>query len=101
MNASPSPEAGSTPDGTRRIWLALIGLSLALALLGTAYVQWRQYDLLDGTTQYQNDALGWSFFQLETEHLRLRNEMQRARVTEAEGRIARRSESLNRPDFSP
>jgi len=69
----------SRPEGSaHRIWLALIGLSLALALLGTAYVQWRQYELLDGSAQYQNDALGWSFFQLETEHLRLRNEMQRA-----------------------
>jgi signal transduction histidine kinase/DNA-binding response OmpR family regulator len=77
MNTAPAPER-SAPDGMRRFWLGLIGLALALALLGTAYVQWRQYDLLDGTSQYQNDALGWSFFQLETEHLRLRNEMQQA-----------------------
>jgi signal transduction histidine kinase/CheY-like chemotaxis protein/HPt (histidine-containing phosphotransfer) domain-containing protein len=70
--------AGGSRDGLRRVWLALMGLALALGLLGTAYVQWRQYDLLSGTTQYQNDALGWSFSQLETEHLRLRNEMQRA-----------------------
>ena len=70
--------APASGDRAHRVWLALIGVSLALALLGTAYVQWRQYELLDGSTQYQNDALGWSFFQLETEHLRLRNEMQRS-----------------------
>jgi signal transduction histidine kinase/DNA-binding NarL/FixJ family response regulator len=65
-------------DRPRRRWLTLIGVALALALLGTAYVQWRQYDLLDTTTQFQNDALGWSFFQLEAEHLRLRNDVQEA-----------------------
>jgi signal transduction histidine kinase/DNA-binding response OmpR family regulator len=84
MTSGPAPENHSPRDSANRIWLTLIGLSLALALLGTAYVQWRQYDLLDGTTQYQNDALGWSFFQLETEHLRLRNEMQQA-LTEGVG----------------
>jgi hypothetical protein len=30
-------------DRLRRIWIGLIGLALALALLVTAYVQWRQY----------------------------------------------------------
>lgn len=68
----------------RRIGLTAIGIALALALLGAAYVQWRQYRLLDGTTQFQNDALGWSFFQLEAEHLRLRNDMQLA-VSEPAG----------------
>ncbi|HJV62575.1 MAG TPA: ATP-binding protein [Albitalea sp.] len=76
-----SAAAGSDPrpgERLRRRWMALIGAALVAALLGTAYVQWRQYDLLDSTTQFQNDALGWSFYQLEAEHLRLRNEMQRA-----------------------
>jgi len=68
-------------DRVRRIWLTFVGASLALVLLGAAYVQWRQYELLDGTAQYQNDALGWSFFQLETENLRLRSEIQQA-ITE-------------------
>jgi signal transduction histidine kinase/CheY-like chemotaxis protein/HPt (histidine-containing phosphotransfer) domain-containing protein len=62
-------------DRTRRVWLSVIGAALALALMGAALVQWRQYQLLDGTVQFQNDALGWSFFQLEAEHLRLRNDM--------------------------
>ncbi|MFL6663895.1 MAG: histidine kinase dimerization/phospho-acceptor domain-containing protein, partial [Rhizobacter sp.] len=74
----PSSAAAAARDRARRYWLALIGAALALALIGAAYVQWQQYRLLDGTTQFQNDALGWSFFQLEAEHLRLRNEMQQA-----------------------
>ncbi|HUG22688.1 ATP-binding protein [Piscinibacter sp.] len=65
-------------DRSRRLWITLTGVALAMALLGTAYVQWRQYQLLDSTTHFQNDALGWSFFQLEAEHLRLRNELQAA-----------------------
>ena len=73
MSASPHAR-----DRVRRIWLTFVGASLALVLLGAAYVQWRQYELLDGTAQYQNDALGWSFFQLETENLRLRSEIQQA-----------------------
>jgi len=67
-----------TRDRARRLWLSVIGAALALALFGAAYVQWRQYQLLDGTTQFQNDALGWSFFQLEAEGLRLRNDMHEA-----------------------
>ena len=72
-------------DRSRRMWLSLIGLALAAALVGAAYVQWRQYKLLDTTTQFQNDALGWSFYQLEAEHLRLRNEMQRVLADPREG----------------
>ena len=61
----------------RRVWLfAVIGV-LALVVLAVAYVQWRQYKLLDTASHFQNDALGWSFSQLETEQLRLHNEMQR------------------------
>ena len=62
----------------RRLWLMMVVFTLAVVLLAVAYVQWRQYKLLDSTAQFQNDGLGWSFSQLETEHLRLRNEMQKA-----------------------
>jgi two-component system, sensor histidine kinase len=79
----------SARDRVRRMWLTLIGLALGAALVGTAYVQWQQYELLDGTVQFQNDALGWSFFQLEAEHLRLRNDMQQA-VSEPAGPAAQR-----------
>jgi len=78
MNVASTASEHAARDRSRRRWLTLIGVALALALLGAAYVQWRQYDLLDSTTQFQNDALGWSFFQLEAEHLRLRNVMQQA-----------------------
>jgi signal transduction histidine kinase/DNA-binding response OmpR family regulator len=58
------------------LWLLIASAALALVLLAVAYVQWRQYQLLDSATHYQNDALGWSFSQLETEQLRLRNQVQ-------------------------
>mgnify|MGYP003576020990 CR=1 FL=1 len=64
----------------RRAGVALLGVALALALAGAVFVQWRQYKLLDRTVHFQNDALGWSFFQLEAEHLRLRNELQVAAI---------------------
>jgi two-component system, sensor histidine kinase len=59
-----------------RSWVIAVVAVLALALLGVGYVQWRQFKLLDTAAHFQNDALGWSFSQLETEHLRLRNQMQ-------------------------
>jgi len=58
------------------LWLLIATAALALVLLAVAYVQWRQYQLLDNATHFQNDALGWSFSQLETEQLRLRNQVQ-------------------------
>ncbi len=61
-----------------RVWLHLVGVALALALLGAAYVQWRQVELLDGGAHAESDALAWSFFELEAEQLRLRNALQQA-----------------------
>ena len=72
------PEPAEPRPLPRRLWLVMVVAALVVVLLAVAYVQWRQYRLLDNTTQYQNDGLGWSFSQLETEHLRLRNEMQKA-----------------------
>ena len=60
----------------RRVWLFAVGGVLAAVLLAVGYVQWRQYKLLDTASHFQNDALGWSFSQLETEQLRLRNQLQ-------------------------
>ncbi len=60
----------------RRAWMAWLATTLVLVLAAIAYVQWRQFKLLDTASHFQNDALGWSFSQLETEQLRLRNEMQ-------------------------
>ncbi|HEY2928027.1 ATP-binding protein [Piscinibacter sp.] len=77
MSASPGSNVSAR---WHRTWLVLIGVSLALALLGAGYVQWRQVELLDDAVHGPNDALGWSFFQLETEQLRLRNQLQQAIV---------------------
>ena len=63
---------------TARLWVRLLGAALLLVVVAVGTVQWRQYRLFDGITQYQNDALGWSFAQLETEQLRLRNQMRDA-----------------------
>ena len=70
------PEDAQTPAYPRRLWPIIIGALLALVLVAVGYVQWRQFKLLDSAKSYQNDALGWSFSQLETEQLRLRNQMQ-------------------------
>jgi signal transduction histidine kinase/HPt (histidine-containing phosphotransfer) domain-containing protein len=71
----------SPADGVRaqprRAWLVSLVAVLAVVLLSIGYVQWRQFKALDAASRFQNDALGWSFSQLETEYLRLRNEMQR------------------------
>jgi two-component system, sensor histidine kinase len=76
MNDGSTP--AERPSARRQFGLVLVVATLAVVLLAVAYVQWRQYRLLDNTAQFQNDGLGWSFSQLETEHLRLRNEMQKA-----------------------
>ncbi len=70
------PEDGQPPAYPRRLWPIIIGAILALVLLAVGYVQWRQFKLLDTAKSFQNDALGWSFSQLETEQLRLRNQLQ-------------------------
>ena len=69
MNAEAAPGHATSP----RVWLFVVVGVLALVLLAVAYVNWRQFKLLDAASHYQNDALGWSFSQLETEQLRLRN----------------------------
>jgi two-component system, sensor histidine kinase len=74
MSPDTPAERGPQP---RRGWLFALICVLTLVVFAVAYVQWRQYKLLDTAGRYQNDALGWSFSQLETEQLRLRDEMQR------------------------
>ena len=66
---------GQGQHSARRLWLIIVAGFLVLALLAMGYVQWRQFKLLDTAATVQHDALGWSFSQLETEHLRLRNQM--------------------------
>ena len=71
------PSGGEAQPQPKRLWLFIVGGGLALVLLAVGYVQWRQFKLLDTAPPYQNDALDWSFSQLEAEQLRLRNEIQR------------------------
>jgi signal transduction histidine kinase/DNA-binding NarL/FixJ family response regulator len=72
MTGTVAPE-GAQPQ---RVWLLGVVGVLTLVLLAVGYVQWRQFKLLDTTSRFQNDALGWSFSQLETEQLRLRSQLQ-------------------------
>jgi two-component system, sensor histidine kinase len=53
-------------------WLGVTGLLLLATLLAAAFVQVRQYALLNLTVQQQDDYLVLSLYQLETEYLRLR-----------------------------
>jgi signal transduction histidine kinase/CheY-like chemotaxis protein/HPt (histidine-containing phosphotransfer) domain-containing protein len=81
-----NPDHGPSPPATqplRRRWLWGVGLSIAVALVVAGVLQWRQYQLLDATAEFRNDALGWSFLQIETEQLRLRNHLQTALATPA------------------
>ncbi|HWI12092.1 MAG TPA: histidine kinase dimerization/phospho-acceptor domain-containing protein, partial [Burkholderiaceae bacterium] len=71
-----SSAAAEVRPQPRRVWLFAVAGVLALVLLAVGYVQWRQFKLLDAAAHYQNDALGWSFSQLESEQLRLRNALQ-------------------------
>jgi signal transduction histidine kinase/HPt (histidine-containing phosphotransfer) domain-containing protein/ActR/RegA family two-component response regulator len=60
----------------QRRWLLTVVGVLMLVLVAVGYVQWRQYKLLHTAAHFQNDGLGWSFSQLETEQLRLRNQLE-------------------------
>ena len=66
--------AASRTQAQRALLFMVVGV-LVLVLAGVAYVQWRQYRLLDSAAHFQNEGLGWSFGQLETEELRLRHQL--------------------------
>jgi signal transduction histidine kinase/CheY-like chemotaxis protein len=64
---------GPRPPATRLTpWFGVTGLLLLVTLLAAAFVQVRQYALLNLTIQQQDDYLVLSLYQLETEYLRLR-----------------------------
>ncbi|MCK6427151.1 MAG: response regulator [Burkholderiaceae bacterium] len=71
-DADPDAAAGPPSRGPAA-WLSLIGLVLVAAFAGVAWVQSRSLGLLNETVAYQGDNLVWSFYQLETEALRLRS----------------------------
>ena len=72
--ADVEPRAGPTEAGPQRlsIWLSVTGLLLLATVLAAAFVQVRQYALLNLTVQYQDDYLVLSLYQVEIEYLRLR-----------------------------
>ncbi|MET0211151.1 MAG: ATP-binding protein [Burkholderiaceae bacterium] len=61
-----------------RILVIVMGVFLVLALASVAWLQARQYQLLNGTRRYQDDYLVWSLFQFETEYLKLRLALEQA-----------------------
>jgi len=71
----------ATHLAARRRWrLVMAGISLVLILVlaAAAWLQARQYQLLNGTRRYQDDYLVWSLFQFETEYLKLRLALEQA-----------------------
>ena len=67
-----------TPAPTRLTpWFSITGLLLLATLLAAAFVQVRQYAVLNMTMQYQDDYLVLSLYQVEIEYLRLREQLQR------------------------
>ena len=63
----------TSPAGSRRVGrlLAVMALLLALVFGGIAWLQAQSLRLLSANVVYQGDNIVWSFFQLETEYLRL------------------------------
>ena len=70
--------AGATPQrpgdtahdaGAPRLspWFGVTGLLLLATLLAAAFVQARQYSLLNSTVQYQDDYLVLNLYQVEME----------------------------------
>ncbi|GAB1434480.1 hypothetical protein MASR2M32_06950 [Sphaerotilus sulfidivorans] len=63
----------TSPAGSRRVGRLLTVMALLLALVfgGIAWLQAQSLRLLSANVVYQGDNIVWSFFQLETEYLRL------------------------------
>ena len=58
-------------------WFGLTGLLLLATLLAAAFMQARQFSLLNMTVHYQDDYLVISLHQVELEYLRLREQLRR------------------------
>ena len=69
------PDADDTGPLRLTAWFGVTGLLLLATLLAAAFVQVRQYALLNMTVQYQDDYLVLSLYQVEIEYLRLREQM--------------------------
>ena len=68
-------DSGDTGPLRLSAWFGVTGLLLLATLLAAAFVQVRQYALLNMTVQYQDDYQVLSLYQVEIEYLRLREQM--------------------------
>ena len=59
------------------VWFSITGLLLLATLLAAAFVQARQYTLLNLTVQHQDDYLALNLYQVEIEYLRLREQLRK------------------------
>ena len=76
--SSPSAAPASHIDASAQrlsIWFAITGLLLLATVLAAAFVQARQYSLLQLTVRQQDEYLALSLYQVETEYLRLREQL--------------------------
>ncbi len=82
-------EAGRVSRSSRTgNWaLLLIGIVLLLAFAGVGWLQAQSISLLNATVRYKGDNAVWSVFQLETEHLRLRQLVQPMALHPEAGRL--------------
>ncbi len=71
-NAAPVSDAGALRPS---IWFSITGLLLLATVLAAAFVQARQYTLLNLTVQQQDEYLALNLYQIETEYLRLREQL--------------------------
>jgi signal transduction histidine kinase/CheY-like chemotaxis protein len=67
------------PSAATQRWLALVGAALVLAFAAVGWVQYRQVGLLSESVRYEGDNLSWSFFQLESQYLSLRDALREVR----------------------
>jgi signal transduction histidine kinase/DNA-binding response OmpR family regulator len=76
---SPAGADPATPSGPQRLspWFGITGLLLLATLLAAAFVQARQYALINTTVQSQDDYLALSLVQVELEYLRLREQLRK------------------------
>ena len=90
LDTQPLPDDSASPAAQppQRLspWFSAAGLLLLASVLAAAFVQVRQFALLNLTVQYQDDYLVVSMHQVEVEYLRLREQLRN---------------DLQRPDSAP
>jgi len=82
LPGAPNPAAAddlAADAGPQRLspWFSITGLLLLATLLAAAFVQARQYAMLNLTVQRQDDYLVLSLVQVEIEYLRLREQLRK------------------------